>query len=44
MFEGLKGEFEEMKDKVLQELNHTAIILQDMEAAIKHKQLVERSL
>jgi len=39
MFESLKGEFEEMKDNVLQELNHTAIILQDMDAAIKNKQL-----
>jgi len=40
MFEGLKGEFEEMKDKVLQvKLNHTAIIFQDMEATIENKQL-----
>ncbi len=39
LFESLKGEFEEMKENVLQELNHTAIILQDMEMTIKNKQV-----
>ena len=39
MFESLKGEFEEVKDNVLQELNHTALILQDMEMSIKNKQV-----
>ena len=38
LFESLKDEFDEIKENVLQELNNSTIVLNDLKTAIKGKQ------